>query len=161
MEIDLGFPALALVTTQDTAGILRRTSGTLVSATKATLISQGWAQYRVLQMEKTSIQPSLVLVLRGRRFLLFAVRFLTGLSPLTCLGATSDLERIFASKISLRAVAVTPLPGFLACRPWQAAFGLVWELSHTDCGESSSRHQGTRTSPCFSAAVAVNFHGFS
>ena len=39
--------------------------------------------------------------------LLFAVRFLTGLSPLTCLGATSDLERIFASKISLRAVAVT------------------------------------------------------
>ena len=51
MEIDLGFPALALVTTQDTAGILRQTSGTLVSATKATLISQGWAQYRVLQME--------------------------------------------------------------------------------------------------------------
>ena len=51
MEIDFIFPALALVTTQDTAGILRRTSGTLVSATKATLISQGWAQYRVLQME--------------------------------------------------------------------------------------------------------------
>ena len=68
--------------------------------------------------------------------MLFAVRFLTGLSPLTCLGATSDLERIFASKISLRPVAVTPLPGLqevLACRPWQAAFGLVWELCHTDC----------------------------
>ena len=28
MKIDLGFPALALVATQDTAGILRRTSGT-------------------------------------------------------------------------------------------------------------------------------------
>ena len=51
MEIDLGFPALALVTTQDTAGILKQASGTLVSATQATSISQGWAQYRVLQME--------------------------------------------------------------------------------------------------------------
>ena len=50
-----------------------------------------------------------MLALRGRRFLLFAVRFLTGLSPLTCLGATSDLERIFASKISLWAVAVTKI----------------------------------------------------
>ena len=49
MEIDLGFPALALVTTQDTAGILRQASGTLVSAAKVVLISQGWAQYRVLQ----------------------------------------------------------------------------------------------------------------
>ena len=28
MKIDLGFPGLALVATQDTAGILRRTSGT-------------------------------------------------------------------------------------------------------------------------------------
>ena len=51
MEIDLGFPALALVTTQDTVGILRQAYGTLVSATKATLISQGWVQYRVLQLE--------------------------------------------------------------------------------------------------------------
>ena len=51
MEIDLGFPALALVTTQYTAGILRQTSGTLVFATEATLISRGWAQYRVLQIE--------------------------------------------------------------------------------------------------------------
>ena len=54
----------------------------------------------------------------------------------------SDLERFFASKISLRAVAVTSLPGLLACRPWQAAFGLVWELCHTDCWESSSRVNG-------------------
>ena len=69
--------------------------------------------------------------------MLFAVRFLTGLPPLTCLGATSDLERIFASQISLRPVAVTPLPGLLACRSWQAAFGLVWELCHTDCWKSS------------------------
>ena len=51
MEIDLGFPALALVTTQDTVGIFSQALGTLVSATKATLISQGWAQHRVLQME--------------------------------------------------------------------------------------------------------------
>ena len=51
MEIDLNFPVLALVTTQDTVGILRQAWGTLVSATKATLISQGWAQYCVLQME--------------------------------------------------------------------------------------------------------------
>ena len=34
MEIDLGLPALALVTTQDTVGILRQAWGTLVSATK-------------------------------------------------------------------------------------------------------------------------------
>ena len=33
MKIDLSFPALALVATQDTAGILRRTSGTPVSFT--------------------------------------------------------------------------------------------------------------------------------
>ena len=51
MENDLGFPALAQVTPQEIAGILRQASGTLVSATKATSISQGWAQYRVLQME--------------------------------------------------------------------------------------------------------------
>ena len=105
------------------------------------------------------MQSSPVLVSRGRRFLLFAVRFLTGLSPLTCLGATSDLERIFASKILLWAIAVTSLPGLLACRPWQAASGLVWELRHADCWES--RHQETRTSPCFSATISVNFHGFS
>ena len=51
MEIDLGFPALALITTQDTAGIFRQASGTLVSATKATSISEGWAKYRVVQKE--------------------------------------------------------------------------------------------------------------
>ena len=90
----------------------------------------------------------------------FLPAFLTGLSPLTCLGATSDLERIFASKISLWAVPVTSLPGLLACRPWRAAFGLVWEPRHTDCWESSSRHQETRTAPCFSATISVNFHGF-
>ena len=39
MENDLGFPALALVATQDTAGILRRTSGTLVFSTVVTAIS--------------------------------------------------------------------------------------------------------------------------
>ena len=113
MEIDLGFPALALVTTQDTAGIFRQASGTLVSATKVVSISQGWAQYRVLQKEYTSIQSSLALVFRGRRPLLVVVRFLAGLSPLTCLGATSDLERIFASKTSTWAVAVTKRNPFL------------------------------------------------
>ena len=41
MEIDLGFPALALVTTQDTAGIFRRASGKLVSGTTAMSVSQG------------------------------------------------------------------------------------------------------------------------
>ena len=97
----------------------------------------------------------------GRRPLPVVVRFLAGLSPLTCLGATSDLERIFASKISTWAVAVTPLPGLLACRPWQAASSLVWELRHTDCWGPSSTHQETRTSPCFSATILVNFHGFS
>ena len=54
------------------------------------------------------MQSSLVLIfLRAAFSAFFAVRFLTGLSPLTCLGATSDLERIFASKISLWAVTVT------------------------------------------------------
>ena len=47
MEIDPGCPALALVTTQDTAGIFRRTSGTLVFTAKVVSISQGWAQYGV------------------------------------------------------------------------------------------------------------------
>ena len=83
-----------------------------------------------------------MLVLRGRRFLLFAVRFLTGISPLTCLGATSDLERIFALKISLWAVAVTSLPGLLDCRPWQAAFGLFWELRHAVNHHPDTRRQG-------------------
>ena len=39
MEIDLSFPALALVATQDTAGTLSRTSGTLVFSTVVTDIS--------------------------------------------------------------------------------------------------------------------------
>ena len=49
MEIDLGCPALALVTTQDTTGIFRQTSGTLDYTDKVVYISQGWAQYRVQQ----------------------------------------------------------------------------------------------------------------
>ena len=57
--------------------------------------------------------------------------------------------------------AVTSLLGLLACRPWQAASGLVWKLRHSDCWEPSSTHQGTRTSPCFSATILVNFRGFS
>ena len=107
MKIDLGFPALALVTTQDTAGILRRTSGTLVFTTVVMTISWRWALYRVLNTPRTSLPSSPVLVRRGRRFLIFAVCFLAGLSPLTCSSATSDFERIFASKISLWAVVVT------------------------------------------------------
>ena len=39
MEIDLSFPALALVATQDTTGTLRRTSGTQVFSTVVTVIS--------------------------------------------------------------------------------------------------------------------------
>ena len=71
-------------------------------------------------------------------------------------------ERIFASKILTWAVAVTSLPGLLACRPWQAASGFVWKLRHSDCWEEpSSTHQGTRTCPCFSATILVNFRGFS
>ena len=41
-----------VVTTQDTAGILRRTSGTRVSGTIVVSISGGWAQYRVFQTKK-------------------------------------------------------------------------------------------------------------
>ena len=111
MEVDLGFQALALVTTQDTAGIFRQASGMLVSATKAIsnvnlpgmgtipCSADGIDVYTVVSCVRSS----------GGALLLFAVRFLTGLSPLTCLGATSDLERIFASKISLWEVAVTPV----------------------------------------------------
>ena len=103
MEIDLGFPALALVTTQDTAGIFRQASGILVSATKAMSISQGWAQYRVLQKEQTS----LVLVLRGRRFLLFCRTISDRSFTFNMVGCHVRFERIFASKILLCAVAVT------------------------------------------------------
>ena len=63
--------------------------------------------------------------------------------------------------IAVPELAVTSLPGLLACRPWQAASGLVWKLRHSDCWEPSSTHQGTRTSPCFSATILVNFRGFS
>ena len=65
-------------------------------------------------------------------------------------------ERIFASKILTWAVAVTSLPGLLACRPWQAASGFVWRLRHSDCWEPFSTHQGTRTSPCFSATILLS-----
>ena len=52
-------------------------------------------------------------------------------------------ERIFASKILTWAVAVTSLPGLLACRPWQAASGFVCKLRHSDCWEGpSSTHRG-------------------
>ena len=63
--------------------------------------------------------------------------------------------------IAVPELAVTSLPGLLACRPWQAASGLVWKLNHSDCWEPSSTHQGTRTSPCFSATILVSFCGFS
>ena len=69
-------------------------------------------------------------------------------------------ERIFASKILTWAVAVTSLPGLLACRPWQAASGLVWKRHRSDCWEPSSTPQGTRTSPCFSATIFVKIRGF-
>ena len=51
--------------------------------------------------------------------------------------------------IAVPELAVTSLPGLLACRPWQAASGFVWELHHSDRWEPSSTRQGTRTSPCF------------
>ena len=63
--------------------------------------------------------------------------------------------------IAVPELAVTSLPGLLACRPWQAASGFVWELHHSDRWEPSSTRQGTRTSPCFSATILVNFRGFS
>ena len=69
-------------------------------------------------------------------------------------------ERIFASKILTLAVAVTSLPGLLACRPWQAASGLVWKRHRSDCWEPSSTPQGTRTSPRFSATIFGKFRGF-
>ena len=69
-------------------------------------------------------------------------------------------ERIFASKILTWAVAVTSLPGLLACRPWQAAPGLVWKRHRSDCWEPSSTPQGTRTSPRFSATIFGKFRGF-
>ena len=62
--------------------------------------------------------------------------------------------------IAVPELAVTSLPGLLACRPWQAASGLVWKLHHSDCWEPSSTHRGTRTSPCFSATILVSFCGF-
>ena len=63
--------------------------------------------------------------------------------------------------IAVPELAVTSLPGLLACRPWQAAAGFVWKLRHSDCWEPFFTHQGTRTSPCFSATILVNFRGFS
>ena len=74
----------------------------------------------------------------------------------------SEHSRVAKSvDIAVPELAVTSLPGLLACRPWQAASGFVWRLRHSDCWEPSSTHQGTRTSPCFSATTLVNFRGFS
>ena len=63
--------------------------------------------------------------------------------------------------IAVPELAVTSLLGLLACRPWQAASGLVWRLCHGVRWEPSSTHQGTRTSPCFSATILESFRGFS
>ena len=64
-------------------------------------------------------------------------------------------------EIAVPEPAVTSLPGLLACRPWQAASGFVWKLRHCDCWEPSSTHQGTRTSPCLTATILVDFRSFS
>ena len=52
---------------------------------------------------------------------------------------------------------VTPLPGFLACRPWQALQGIVLEQGCLDCCESSYRHQETRTNSCSLAYFRYHF----
>ena len=77
-------------------------------------------------------------------------------------GKISEHVKVATSvDIAVPELAVTSLPGLLACRPWQAASGLVQKLRHHDCWEPSSTHQGTRTSLCSSATILVNFRGFS
>ena len=99
MEIDLGCPALALVTTQDTAGILRRTSGTRVFGITVVSISRGWAQYLVLQTKDTSFWSFLTFALRGRRFLIFWGAFSGRYFILSRFEGHVRFERIFG-KIS-------------------------------------------------------------
>ena len=150
MEIDLGCPALALVTTQDTAGILRRTSGTRVFGITVVSISRGWAQYRVLQTKDTSFWSFLTFALRGRRFLIFWGAFSGRYFILSMFEGHVRFERIFgkisehvkAAKlvdIAVPELAVTSLPGLLA------ASGLVWELHHVDCWRPSSTYPRTRS----------------
>ena len=99
MEIDLGCPALALVTTQDTAGIFRRTSGTRVSGTIVVSISWGRVQYRVFQTNYTSFLSFLAFALRGRRFLIFWGAFSGRYFILSMFEGHVRFERIFG-KIS-------------------------------------------------------------
>ena len=165
-------PALTLVTTQDTARILRRTSGTRVSGT--IVVSISWDGHNTVFF-RTKSTSFLVVFLRslfaGGDFWFSGVLFWQVLhlehvwvprqiwtnfwqNFWTCRVATSV-------NIAVPELAVTSLPGLLACRPWQAASGLVQKLRHHDCWEPSSTYQGTRTSPCFSATILVNFRGFS
>ena len=99
MKIDLSFPALALVATQDTAGILRRTSGTLVSFAIVMDISERLTQYRVLYALGTSFLSSPVLVRRKRRLLLFRGAFSGRYFVLSMFECHVRFERIF-DKIS-------------------------------------------------------------
>ena len=123
-------------------------------------ISRRWAHYRVLETDFYVF--SVVSFARSSRAAIsdFLIYFADRSFVLSMFECHVRFERIFASKILIWAVAVTSLPGLLACRPWQAASGLVWKLHRSDCWEPSSTLQGTKTNPCFSATILVKFRDF-
>ena len=66
----------------------------------------------------------------------------------------------FMVDIAVPELAVTSLPGLLACRPWQRLLAasenwitLTAEGRHPD-------FQETRTSPCLTATILVDFRSF-
>ena len=123
-------------------------------------IPRRWAHYRVLETDFYVF--SVVSFARSSRAAIsdFLICFADRAFVLSMFECHVRFERIFASKILTWAVAVTSLPGLLACRPWQAASGLVWKRHRSDCWEPSSTPRGTRTSPRFSETILVKVRDF-
>ena len=68
--------------------------------------------------------------------------------------ATSVLSEIFQIRQNFvwSKDAVTPLPGLLACRPWQASQDLVHERGSFHCCGYSASCRITRMNPCLPSA---------
>ena len=125
--------------------------------------SQRWAQFRVKTSEYPFVRSlSLSSFFAGGGFALLGL--LAGRSLTSNMLSLPRQIRTKFCKLTSNfltwAVAVTSLPGLLACRPWQGASGLVLELNHVDCWGPSSTHQETRTSPCSSVTIFGPFSRF-
>ena len=151
---------------QDTVGIFRRTSGNTGFGYQS---SDFFPEMGTIPCQNVRISVRTValalFVLRGRRFCTSGTACWQVGRSLTSnmLSLPRQIRTKFCkltSNFLIWAVAVTSLPGLSACRPWQAASGLLLELNHVDCWGPSSTHQETRTSPCSSATIFGHFSRF-